>query len=200
MPELTPRQEEILHAAVALIAEGGIGRLTIKNLARRVRVTEPAVYRHFAGKGAIVAGVLDLFARGTAAHMAALEAQPPSLEGVLTFIAGRLEDFSERPAFAAVVFAEDHFRGDRRLNERVAAVMNTHRDFFTRYISAAQRAGRIRADLPAPQIFRMVFGAFRLLVKQWRLAPDGGDLRAEGRGLLKALRTVLKGGQPCSAP
>ncbi|MFH1706594.1 MAG: hypothetical protein ABIF71_01555 [Planctomycetota bacterium] len=71
--------------------------------------------------------------------------------------------------------------------------MNAHREFFTRYISTAQLTGRIRADIPASQVFRMVFGAFRLLVKQWRLAPDGGDLRVEGRGLLQALQTVLKG-------
>ena len=45
--ELTVRQKDILKAAIAIIANQGYEKLTIKNLATKIGVTEAALYRHF---------------------------------------------------------------------------------------------------------------------------------------------------------
>jgi AcrR family transcriptional regulator len=48
--ELTVRQKDILKAAIAIIANQGYEKLTIKNLATKIGVTEAALYRHFKSK------------------------------------------------------------------------------------------------------------------------------------------------------
>jgi AcrR family transcriptional regulator len=51
-------REEILVAAEALLAEAGDeSALTLRAVAARTGVTSPAVYRHFADKGALIAAV-----------------------------------------------------------------------------------------------------------------------------------------------
>ena len=57
--QLTVRQQEIIDAALALIAEQGIQNLTIKNIAAALKITEPAIYRHFDSKHEIQAPIYD---------------------------------------------------------------------------------------------------------------------------------------------
>lgn len=53
------RRDEILDRAVELIRESGLGGLTMKKVAERVGFTEPAMYRHFPNKQALLLGVAD---------------------------------------------------------------------------------------------------------------------------------------------
>jgi len=54
----TPRQEEILDRTMELVREAGLVNLTMKKVAERVGFTEPALYRHFPNKQALVLGLL----------------------------------------------------------------------------------------------------------------------------------------------
>lgn len=53
------RRDEILDRAVELIRENGLAGLTMKRVAERVGFTEPAIYRHFPNKQALLLGVAD---------------------------------------------------------------------------------------------------------------------------------------------
>ena len=59
--QLTVRQQEIIDAALALIAEQGIQNLTIKNIAAALKITEPAIYRNFDSKFVILDALLYSF-------------------------------------------------------------------------------------------------------------------------------------------
>ena len=52
--KLTKRQNEIVDAALHLIAENGMGNLTIRHLSRRLNVTDAALYYHFHDKLEII--------------------------------------------------------------------------------------------------------------------------------------------------
>lgn len=53
------RRDEILDRAIELLRENGLGGLTMKKVAERVGFTEPAIYRHFPNKQALLLGVAD---------------------------------------------------------------------------------------------------------------------------------------------
>jgi AcrR family transcriptional regulator len=57
-PPTTPRQEEILDRTFELVRESGLANLTMKKVAERMGFTEPALYRHFPNKQALVLGLL----------------------------------------------------------------------------------------------------------------------------------------------
>src|SRR3954453_15396793 len=54
----TPRQEEILDRTFELVRESGLANLTMKKVADRMGFTEPALYRHFPNKQALILGLL----------------------------------------------------------------------------------------------------------------------------------------------
>ena len=55
----TPRQAEILDRAAELVAEAGLANLTMKRVAERVGFTEPAIYRHYPGKSALLVAMIE---------------------------------------------------------------------------------------------------------------------------------------------
>ncbi len=48
------RQQEILEAAFAIVRKGGLGNLTMKKVADRIDLTEPAIYRYFPTKDNLI--------------------------------------------------------------------------------------------------------------------------------------------------
>ena len=104
MRQLTSRQKEIVDHSIALIARRGIQELTIRNLARAVGISEPAIYRHFPSKTDILLGVLDLLEQETFGKIA--EAQTDGTGVTISNYFRRLLDhLSAAPDLAAVVFA-----------------------------------------------------------------------------------------------
>lgn len=54
-------KEKIFDAAVGLFADKGYGRVSIRDIARAVGVTEGAIYRHYAGKEALLEAIFAYY-------------------------------------------------------------------------------------------------------------------------------------------
>lgn len=53
-------REKVLHAAVALADEAGIGQLNMRRLAQELQVVPMALYKHVAGKDELLDGMVDI--------------------------------------------------------------------------------------------------------------------------------------------
>src|SRR5919206_706442 len=84
------RREQILRAAAQLFAERGSRNVGVDDVGAAVGVTGPAIYRHFAGKDAILAEMLlriseRLLAGGTACAAGAGGDARAQLRGLVAF-------------------------------------------------------------------------------------------------------------------
>lgn len=59
---LTDRQFEIIEAAGNILTQSGVSGLTIKNLAKEMKFSESAIYRHFSSKEKIIIALLEYLA------------------------------------------------------------------------------------------------------------------------------------------
>lgn len=192
MNEFTPRQNEIIAASIGIIAAKGIQELTIKNLAERVGISEPALYRHFENKTAILQGILMFFRRRSAELFeAVIREVPPGRKQIAAVLEEHCRLLSENPAFSAVVFSEMIFPSEKELAPAVEELMSTARNSIGRILHAGIAAGEIRADISVEHMLTIVMGALRLLVTRWHMSGYGFDLPAEGRALALSLNTLL---------
>ena len=177
---------------MSLIAEKGIENLTIKNIAARTGISEAAVYRHFESKYQIVMTLLDRFEeRGNKLLRKMQQQEGGALKKIEYFIFDRYKLCAAEPNVAKVMFSEEHFQGDKRFSERMLAIMRTHSHEIHSFIRQGQSSGEIRSDISTMAIFRTVFGAVRLLVKQWCLSDYSFDLLGEGHALWEAQKLML---------
>ena len=191
MKDITPRQKEIVDAALGIISERGVEELTIKGIAARVGFSDAAVYRHFKSKERILSAIIDLFARSSAQLLEEINAcDCASLDKIQLFFLDRCRVFSTERVLATVMFAESLFQSDPRLAAKLHRVLHGHRELLIKTIRSGQRQGTIR-PLPAEHLFTMVMGSLRLLVLQWRIGGSAFDLPRAGEKLWATLEALI---------
>ena len=183
---LTPRQAEIVDAALKLIAEQGIQHLTIRNLSTAIGVTEAALYRHFPGKTEIIQAMVSRFEEdvddiGELRGWTAVEAA----------LVRRTELVLAKPDLARVLFAEELFKDSPEIAQILHGMMQRHQQIMKCHFQEAVDDGVIRADIPMDTLFRLILGPLRLLIKQWGLSDGAFDLRAKRDEMLKFMKELL---------
>lgn len=183
---LTPRQAEIVDAALKLIAEQGIQHLTIRNLSTAIGVTEAALYRHFPGKTEIIQAMVSRFEEdvddiGELRGWAAIEAA----------LVRRTELVLAKPDLARVVFAEELFKDSPETEQILHGMMQRHYKIMEQHFQEAVEDGVIRTDIPMDTLFRLILGPLRLLIKQWGLSGGSFDLRAKRDEMLSLMKELF---------
>ena len=104
----TDRQIEIIQNATQLIGEKGIQNFTTKNLAKRLSLTEPSIYRHFKNKDEILFSMLHFFQLKVETTFGQIIANSENgIEKIQSLIQFQFNHFAENPALAMVIMAEN---------------------------------------------------------------------------------------------
>jgi AcrR family transcriptional regulator len=192
MKDMTPRQKEIIEVAIKLIAQGGIQKLTMSNIAKQIGFSEPAIYRHFQSKMDVLLAILGQFKQRSEFQLK--RAQFFDSSGLILLEAIFLEhtkQFVDHPQMAAVMFSEEVFQNDVRLAEEIFSIMTLIHDTIVDIIKRAQARKELRADLPKEHLSLMFLGTLRLLVKRWYLSNYGFDLQQESVKVWESWKTLL---------
>ena len=167
----TERQKEIIEVALELISEKGIQGLTIKNLSKRIGITEPAIYRHYDSKTDILIAILDHFNNNTE-HIFKREMQnvDKSLDKIAHLFTKHFAHFSAKPSLLAVIFSEEIFRNDPVLIDKISKVIDKNHQILAEIVSVGQKNGEIRLDIEADHLSTIITGTLRLFVKRWQFS------------------------------
>ena len=190
---LTDRQREIIDAAISLIAEKGIQELTIKNLSRKIGLSEGAIYRHFESKLDILKGILDTFKASKDNLLKVLNEENLTPDVKLEkLLYERFEYFENHPAIASVIFSEEIFRHDTQLSEYIYEIMFFMQDVFVKIIQEGQNSGIFKKNVSAKSIGYMITGAMRNIVLRWKHSGFSYPLKTEGAELWQTIKVLIK--------
>lgn len=195
MQPFTERQIGIMESATQRIDAHGIQTLTIKNLAADLGLSEPALYRHFENKNAILLGLLNYFSAEMVARLADVRSLSygSSAEELRAVFDSQLRAFTAKPSVVSVIFAENIFHYDKRLSAKVADIMDVMQGHVTDNIKTGQAAGEYSKLLSPATLTTIVVGSMRLAVLKWKVSGNRANLVKDGRtvldGVLKMLST-----------
>ncbi|MCK9157612.1 MAG: TetR/AcrR family transcriptional regulator [Candidatus Cloacimonas sp.] len=191
--ELTVRQKDILKAAIAIIANQGYEKLTIKNLATKIGVTEAALYRHFKSKREIVTMILSYFEELSNRVLNEIcESNNAPLDNIRKFVEDRYILFSKNPDLAKVMFSEELFKNDPTFKGQFQCIMHKHKQAMESYLIQAQKDGNIKKDISSIQLFRIIIGSMRFTVTQWNLSDGAFDLQKDGSDLFESIIKLIR--------
>lgn len=190
----TERQQEIIENALSLINEKGIQGLTIKNLSKRLGITEPAIYRHFENKIQILVSILDLLKKNTSGiFVDEISRDVSATLKVELLFEKHFQSFVRMPSMASVVFSEEIFRNEEMLTDKISEVIEqNNRDLFM-ILEDGQKKGEIRSDVDAGHLVILIMGSLRLFVKKWQYSGFSFNLETEGKKLVKSVILMISG-------
>jgi TetR/AcrR family transcriptional regulator, fatty acid metabolism regulator protein len=188
----TDRQKEILDAALDLIDQKGIQGLTIKNLSKKIGISEPAIYRHYENKIEILLTILDLFKDSTGRIFEEeIQNDFGAIEKIEHLFSRHFSKFAENPSLISVIFSEEIFRSEPVLIKKIAEVINKNSLILRKIIIFGQKKGEIREDLEASHIAIIIMGSLRLFVKQWQFSGYNFNLKNEGQRLIDSIKLLI---------
>ncbi|WP_214649468.1 TetR/AcrR family transcriptional regulator [Sphingobacterium mizutaii] len=190
----TDRQIEIIEAATRRIDRYGIQNLTIKNLAADIKVTEPALYRHFKSKNDILMSLLNYFIARMEKRISSLSvnSQKSPSENLIDLFNFQFKTFTERPAVVSVIFAENIFHFDEGLSIKVAQILDLMQGYVEQNILNGQSKGDFNAEIQSSTLATILLGGIRLTVLKWKLSGNKTDLIKDGRAVVNGVLKMIK--------
>jgi AcrR family transcriptional regulator len=182
------RRRDIVEAALIMLRDQGVERLTTRSLSRAVSIAQPTLFLHFGSKTQVLSAVIDAVRERLQEGYAALRLEPDGARQRLSAVVRFHLDFIERqPAMARLWFAEELHLHDAVLRERLQSLVNFSLDVLARHISACQQAGQIDVALDARRCAVLLLAAMQGMALNWILDGRGSTLSEQGDWLVSSL-------------
>ncbi len=193
MKKFTKRQKDIIYAALGIITRNGIQGMTIKNLAKAIKVTEGAIYKHFNSKAEVLAGILSLIEQiNNEFYLELNNSTQSSLKNMEYTYLSQFKKFKDNPSLTVILFSEEIFKSDNNLSKKIINIMKEKQEYINSIIKNGIKNNEIRDDIPADQLSLIIMGSLRLIVTKWRLSDFSFDLTREGEKQWNSIMKLIR--------
>jgi TetR/AcrR family fatty acid metabolism transcriptional regulator len=191
--EITPRQLEIIEAAGKILTVSGVSGLTIKNLAKEMKFSESAIYRHFTSKEEIIIAMLDFIADilDERLHNSVQATDGPEAK-FLSVFQSQFAFFKATPHFVVAVFSDGLLEESQRINEIINKLMSVEMKYLMPIIMEGQQKGIFTNSITTEELIHIVMGTFRLQMYKWRIANFQFDIIRNGENMVQSVLTLIK--------
>lgn len=187
------RKAVTVEAVIELAGEQDPGEITTAAIAKRMNLTQGALFRHFPTKEAIWQAVmawvaerllsrLDAAARGVRSPLVALEAM------FMTHV-----DFVARhPGVPRMIFGELQRSGDTSAKRMVRTLIGRYSERLRALIAQGQSDGEIAPHIDLDAAATLFIGTIQGLVMQSMLAGDPQRIRTDATGAFAIYRRGIE--------
>ncbi|MCG2811292.1 MAG: TetR/AcrR family transcriptional regulator [Candidatus Aminicenantes bacterium] len=184
------RQKHIIEQAIKIIHENGYSSLSIRELARKEKISEAAIYRHFLNKEDILLGILTLFSGFDKQLNQEIAMIHNPLEKLSHFMLFHFRYLEKHIEMTSVIFSEDIFKQSEILKKKMQAIIqNRKKALFD--IVKAMNPENCKSEIDVEEFVVIILGYIRLIVLEWRLSNYAFSLKARGNKAIKFVKTIL---------
>lgn len=186
------RKAVTVGTVVELAAEQNPSEITTGAIAKRMRLTQGALFRHFPTKEAIWRSVLEWVAEKLLARTdkAAREAPSP-LSAVEAMFKTHIEFIAEHPGVPRVLFGELQNHDDTPTKIMVQTLINGYRERLKAIMDKGKSQGELDESLDTVAAATLFIGMIQGLVIQSLLAGDAARLRKDAPGAFAIFRNGI---------
>lgn len=189
------RKESTVRAVVELCAQDDPARVTTGAIAKRMKVSHAALFRHFPSKEKIWEAVIKWIAERV---MQRIEAAAGSVEGSLArleaMFMAHVNFIVEYPGAPRLVFGQLQQHEPTPARRLVAELLERYHQRIKAVLEAGQADGEIAADLDVDAAATQFIGMLQGLVVQSLLAGDVGRIRTAAGGVFAIYRRGIRTG------
>lgn len=190
---ITSRQFEIIEVAGKILTNSGVSGLTIKNLAKEMKFSESAIYRHFTSKEEIIIAMLNYLANNIDERLTREITDDLTAEKKFTTLfQSQFNFFNQNPHFVVAVFSDGLMEESQRINETITRIMEVKMKHLMPIIKEGQEKGVLTNTITSEELMHIVMGTFRLQMFKWRVANFQFDINQNGNKMIESILTLIK--------
>ena len=190
---LTDRQFEIIEAAGNILTQSGVSGLTIKNLAKEMKFSESAIYRHFSSKEKIIIALLEYLANDMDERFkTALSNNLPIESKFKILFQNQFFFFNDNPHFVVAVFLDLLLEESDNINDCIRKIMAVKMKHLKPIIEEGQKEKIFTNDIPVEDMMHIIMGTFRLQMYKWRVGNFQFDIIKEGDKMINSILKLIK--------
>lgn len=189
------RREEIVQATLALLASTPLDRVTTRQIAAHVGLTQPALFRHFPNRDAIVLAALAWTTAELEAAAAAVLVVPLPPLGRAGQLARALGAHAERfPGLPRLLFGDVSGGEQPELREALSRLVRLQRAVVTTLVREAQGRGEAPAGVDAERAAALFVAGMQGVLVDWLLGGARGT--PDVAGFADLWQRGVEAGQP----
>jgi len=185
------RQKNIIDEAINIIHEHGYEAFSIRELAARVKISEPAIYRHFLNKEDIILGILNRFNEFENLLVDEVSDFDNPIDKIRHFILFHFEFLEKNRALTSVIFSETIFGQSDLLRKKFFYVIEKRKDILKEIIESNKSKAQIK-NIDVPELQTMILGYIKLVIFEWRFSDFSFSLTERAQNFIKILECIIK--------
>ena len=171
------RKKQITDAARKLIIKKGSEHVTVRNIAKEVKFSEAAIYRHFKSKRDILFLLAGQITDNLLQDIDNADAGTDnSLDRINAILKAHLSTIEQRRGISFLVLAEIISLGDKKLNKQLFDNLQKYVSRLKKLLADGAAAGQVREGLDLEAASLLLFGMIQGLVNMWALSNYDFDL------------------------
>lgn len=188
------RKQQITDAARKLIIKKGSEHVTVRNIAKEVKFSEAAIYRHFKSKRDILLLLASQITDNLLQDIDNAEMDTGnSLDRINSILRTHLSTIEQRRGISFLVLAEIISLGDKKLNKQLFDNLQQYVSRLKKLLADGAAAGQVRERMDLDAASLLLFGMIQGLVNMWALSNYEFDLVDKYSALWEVYRgTVIK--------
>ena len=192
MKSISNRQLEIIQATGKILTQSGITGLTIKKLAKEMKFTESAIYRHFESKEEILTNMLTYLAVTMDDRLSIVikETDLPAKQLEALF-QNQISFFEKNTHFLVPVFSDGLLEESIEINKCINTIMQVKSKYIVKIIKAGQDQKVFTNKVNTDELVHIIMGGFRLLMYKWRLDNFKFDITEKGNNYIKSVLELI---------
>lgn len=189
-----PRKEAIINSARDLILEGGVQQVTIRNIAKKNKITEGAIYRHFKSKKEILLGVVASFGDELLNVVEQLMNTDKDPLAILREIMKKHITFSaKKKGMLFAITAESIHFDDDEIRRAILRVIDEYRKKVEGLLNKAKKRKLIRSGVDLRSASFIFFGMIQSAIVQYALTNYEGAPVGKFNSMWKVFIEGVKG-------
>lgn len=156
------RREEIIMAALTLVANQGVKSMTVERISSIVGIVPSAIYRHFTNKAEILEAVIGLiFGRMKDNATEVNKENANSLYSIRKLLMRQVQLIMEFSAIPQILFSEEVYKENPALKAKLHQMISNFLSALSIIVERGQQEGQIRTDMESRSIAIMFLGLFQ---------------------------------------
>lgn len=165
------RKDQIAQAALDLLADRGLGELSVAVLARRVGLVPSAIYRHFRSKEEVLDSIVDLIGNRLLNNVQAVLGQKTNdLNRLRHLLVRHVELIQTNRGIPRIVFSEDFYRHRPQRRLQLYKAIQKYLKAVAEIVRSGQEKGLIRRELDSDTVAVMFLGLVQPAGILWHMS------------------------------